>query len=185
MIIPLLLVCLLVLPANLSTSMLIFATAFILMFIGRVNLKYLFGMIGIIVILLGSFIALHYPMTGRAVSEPGKTELKDILAKRDEENYQVNQAKIAIVSGGLVNLRPGKSMQRNFLPHPYSDFIYAIIIEEYGLAGGVDCAGSLSVSAFQGSSAGTKKFKDFPCLSGHRPGGDDQLSRPSLTWLWW
>jgi cell division protein FtsW len=57
--------------------------------------------------------------------------------KVEGENYQVTQAKIALVSGGLVKIRPGKSMQRNFLPHPYSDFIYAIIIEEYGLVGGI------------------------------------------------
>jgi cell division protein FtsW len=54
----------------------------------------------------------------------------------DEDNYQVNQAKIAIAKGGWMGLGPGNSQQRNFLPHPYSDFIYAIIIEEYGLAGG-------------------------------------------------
>ena len=53
-----------------------------------------------------------------------------------EENYQVNQAKIAIAKGGFIGLGPGNSEQRNFLPHPYSDFIYAIIIEEYGMVGG-------------------------------------------------
>ena len=53
-----------------------------------------------------------------------------------DDNYQINQAKIAIAKGGLVGLGPGNSEQRNFLPHPYSDFIYAIIIEEYGLVGG-------------------------------------------------
>jgi cell division protein FtsW len=53
-----------------------------------------------------------------------------------EENYQVNQAKIAIAKGGIIGLGPGNSEQRNFLPHPYSDFIYAIIIEEYGITGG-------------------------------------------------
>ena len=56
--------------------------------------------------------------------------------KNDDDNYQVNQAKIAIAKGGWMGLGPGNSEQRNFLPHPYSDFIYAIIIEEYGLAGG-------------------------------------------------
>jgi cell division protein FtsW len=54
----------------------------------------------------------------------------------NDDNYQVNQAKIAIARGGLMGRGPGNSQQRNFLPHPYSDFIYAIIIEEYGLAGG-------------------------------------------------
>ena len=53
-----------------------------------------------------------------------------------EENYQINQAKIAIAKGGVLGLGPGNSEQRNFLPHPYSDFIFAIIIEEYGIVGG-------------------------------------------------
>jgi len=136
-IIPLMLVCVLVLPANFSTSMLIFATAFILMFIGRINLKHLFGMVGIIVLLLGAFIAvaLSYDWEGRIGT--WKNRIENFAGSDKEENYQVDQAKIAIVSGGLVKLRPGKSIQRNFLPHPYSDFIYAIIIEEYGLAGGI------------------------------------------------
>jgi cell division protein FtsW len=55
---------------------------------------------------------------------------------KQDDNYQVNQAKIAVANGGWIGLGPGNSRQRNFLPHPYSDFIYAIIIEEYGLIGG-------------------------------------------------
>jgi cell division protein FtsW len=136
-VIPLMIICLLVLPANLSTSMLIFATAFILMFIGRINLKHLFGMIGVIIILMGSFIAiaLSYDWHGRIGT--WKNRIESYTSSDGGDSYQVSQAKIAIVSGGLVKLRPGKSIQRNFLPHPYSDFIYAIIIEEYGLAGGI------------------------------------------------
>jgi len=136
-VIPLLLICLLVLPANLSTSMLIFATAFILMFIGRINLKHLFGLVGVIILLLGAFIAvaLSYDWQGRIGT--WKNRIESYTSSEEGDSYQVSQAKIAIVSGGLVKLRPGKSIQRNFLPHPYSDFIYAIIIEEYGLAGGV------------------------------------------------
>ncbi len=136
-IVPLMLVCVLVLPANLSTSMLIFATAFILMFIGRINLKHLFGMVGVIILLLGSFIAvaLSHDWPGRIGT--WKNRIENYTSSDGSDNYQVSQAKIAIVSGGLVKLRPGKSIQRNFLPHPYSDFIYAIIIEEYGLVGGI------------------------------------------------
>ncbi len=135
-VIPLMIVCILVLPANLSTSMLIFATSFILMFIGRINLKHLFGMVGVIIILMGSFIAiaLSYDWQGRIGT--WKNRIENYTSSDGGDSYQVSQAKIAIVSGGLVKLRPGKSIQRNFLPHPYSDFIYAIIIEEYGLVGG-------------------------------------------------
>jgi len=59
-----------------------------------------------------------------------------MYASKEEAGYQVQQAKIAIAKGGWMGLGPGNSEQRNFLPHPYSDFIYAIIIEEYGLIGG-------------------------------------------------
>lgn len=137
-IIPLLLVCVLVFPANFSTAALIFATAFILMFIGRVHLGYLFGMLGIIAIALGIVIgiALSHKWEGRYGTWQKRIESFINSDEGDSDNYQVDQAKIAIVRGGLVNLRPGKSMQRNFIPHPYSDFIYAIIIEEYGLTGG-------------------------------------------------
>jgi cell division protein FtsW len=137
LIIPLMFVCALVLPANLSTSMLIFATVFILMFIGRVNMKYLLGMIGIIALVLSSFIFIADKVEFKGRIATWELRIERWLHGGDEETYQVDQAKIAIVSGGLVNLRPGKSMQRNFLPHPYSDFIYAIIIEEYGLVGGI------------------------------------------------
>jgi cell division protein FtsW len=136
---PLLLVCALVMPANLSTSMLIFATVFILMFIGRVRISYLLGMVGVIVLLVGSLIAvaLSNDWGGRVGTWKNRIENYVNPDPEAEDNYQVTQSKIALVSGGLVKLRPGKSIQRNFLPHPYSDFIYAIIIEEYGLLGGL------------------------------------------------
>lgn len=135
--IPLVVVCLLVMPANLSTAMLIFATVFILMYIGRISMKYLLGMIGVIVVAMGLFIgiALAFKWEGRIGT--WKKRIESFRSAEPGDNYQVSQAKIAIVSGGLVKLRPGKSIQRNFLPHPYSDFIYAIIIEEYGLLGGI------------------------------------------------
>ena len=163
-IIPLALVCLLVLPANLSTAMLIFATAFILMFIGRINLKYLFGMIGIIVILIGSFlaVALSNDLEGRIGT--WKNRIESYVSSDSEESYQVTQAKIAIVSGGLVNLRPGKSIQRNFLPHPYSDFIYAIIIEEYGLTGGAILLALYLYLLFRAAVLVRKSLRTFPAF---------------------
>jgi cell division protein FtsW len=163
-IIPLLLVCLLVLPANLSTAMLIFATVFILMFIGRINLKYLMGMIGIIVILLGSFIAMAMSNDWEGRIGTWKNRIESYVGSDHEENYQVTQAKIAIVSGGLVNLRPGKSIQRNFLPHPYSDFIYAIIIEEYGLAGGAILLALYLYLLFRAAVLVRKSSRTFPAF---------------------
>lgn len=164
LVMPLLLVCALVLPANLSTAMLIFATVFILMFIGRVNMAYLFGMIGIIVILLGSFITIALSNDWEGRIGTWKNRIESYVHAEDEDNYQVTQAKIAIVSGGLVNLRPGKSMQRNFLPHPYSDFIFAIIIEEYGLAGGIIVLALYLYLLFRAAVLVRKSPRTFPAF---------------------
>ncbi len=161
---PLLLVCALVLPANLSTSMLIFATVFILMFIGRVKMAYLFGLIGIIVLLVGSFIAIALSNNWQGRIGTWKNRIENYVSSDQEDNYQVSQAKIAIVSGGLVKLRPGKSMQRNFLPHPYSDFIYAIIIEEYGLVGGVIVLALYLYLLFRSAVLVRKSPRTFPAF---------------------
>lgn len=164
LVIPLAVVCMLVMPANLSTAMLIFATACILMFIGRVNLKHLFGMIGIIVLLAGAFIAIALSADWEGRIETWKNRIENFRNPGEEENYQVSQAKIAIVSGGLVNLRPGKSIQRNFLPHPYSDFIFAIIIEEYGLTGGVIVLALYLYLLFRAAVLVRKSARTFPAF---------------------
>ncbi len=163
-VIPLILVCVLVMPANLSTAMLIFATVFILMFVGRINLKYLFGMAGIIVLLLGSFIAIALSADWEGRIGTWKNRIENYISADEGNNYQVNQAKIAIVSGGLVKLRPGKSIQRNFLPHPYSDFIYAIVIEEYGLAGGVIVLALYLYLLFRAAVLVRKSSRTFPAF---------------------
>jgi cell division protein FtsW len=161
---PILLVCALVLPANLSTSMLIFATAFILMFIGRVNLKYLFGMVGIIALLLGLFIAIALSNDWKGRIGTWQNRIENYVSGEEEDNYQVTQAKIAIVRGGLVNLRPGKSIQRNFLPHPYSDFIFAIVIEEYGLIGGIIVLALYLYLLFRAAVLVRKSSRTFPAF---------------------
>jgi cell division protein FtsW len=154
MMIPVIITSMLVAPANLSTALLIGATSLLLMFIGRVSMKHIGLTIGIaaipVVILVMISMAYYDNDEGKpkelpAIFEVGRmpTWIKRVqnfvydnkLADK-EENYQVNQAKIAIAKGGLIGLGPGNSEQRNFLPHPYSDFIYAIIIEEYGMIGG-------------------------------------------------
>jgi cell division protein FtsW len=156
-IIPVAIVCILIAPANLSTALLVGATSMMLMFIGRARAKHLLLTIGLalipVVILIGAAVIRHRSNDGAI--ETVKTEGRSHLFVRvdtwinrvetfiygsketnDEDSYQVNQAKIAIAKGGWIGLGPGNSQQRNFLPHPYSDFIYAIIIEEYGLVGG-------------------------------------------------
>jgi cell division protein FtsW len=132
---PILVVCGLILPANFSTAAVLFTTCFVLMFIGRINLKYIFSLIGIGVVLLTFFVIIVYnsPNQGRVATWKNRIES---FAKGDEKsNFQVGQAKIAIATGGIFGKMPGNSTQRNFIPHPYSDFIFAIIVEEYGFIG--------------------------------------------------
>jgi cell division protein FtsW len=138
--IPVIIVCGLILPANFSTAAMLFATSLVIMFIGRVSMKYIFALIGIgaVTFTLLMVLATAYPdMLPRATT--WKARIESFTDKENvdvDANYQVEQAKIAIASGGLIGKFPGNSTQRNFLPHPYSDFIFAIFLEEYGLIGG-------------------------------------------------
>lgn len=135
---PVAFVCALILPANFSTAALLGLTCWLMMFVGRVKLKYLFGITGIGILLLGAFIAIsfHFKTLSRAQTWVNRIE-NFISNDKTGGNYQLEQSKIAIATGGIIGKGPGRSTQRNFLPHPYSDFIYAIIIEEYGVVGGV------------------------------------------------
>ena len=152
--IPVVIICLLIVKANLSTALLIGATSMLLMFIGRVSGKHLLMTMGIasipVIILVIIAISYYDKAEGKAKDLPEvlsagriptwikrvQSFVYDSKEVDKDENYQVNQAKIAITKGGLFGKGPGNSEQRNFLPHPYSDFIFAIIIEEYGLFGG-------------------------------------------------
>ena len=153
-IIPVGIICVLIAPANLSTAMLIAGTSVLLMFIGRVNTKHILATIGIalIPVALLILIAVKYYdkethktkdlpaifSAGRVPTWIGRIQTFVYSNKEDnnEKLYQINQAKIAIASGGWLGRGPGNSNARNFLPHSYSDFIFAIILEEYGLLGG-------------------------------------------------
>lgn len=132
---PILIITGLILPANFSTAAILFTTCVILMFVGGVNFKYIMAMggIGIVALALFIVIVLNMPEKGRVLTMKSRIEA---YAGKSGDNYQADQSKIAIASGGVFGKLPGNSTQRNFLPHAYSDFIYAIIIEEYGLAGG-------------------------------------------------
>ena len=134
--IPVILVCMLIIPADLSTALLLFLTCMILMFIGRCRIKHI-GLVlwaGLTMFLLLIFVAKVTTYEGRVTTWENRITT---FATEQGDSYQVQQSKIAIANGGLARFAPGKSTQRNFLPQPYSDFIYAIIIEEYGLFGGI------------------------------------------------
>jgi cell division protein FtsW len=134
---PVILVCGLIMPANLSTAAILFVTAMALMFVGRIPFKFLALTIGggVIVLTLFITISLYFNKGGRIATWKNRIE-NFASGAETEDNFQVNRAKIAVVNGGLIGRGPGNSTQRNYLPHPYSDFIYAIIIEEYGIIGG-------------------------------------------------
>src|SRR5207248_486808 len=133
---PVLIICGLILPANLSTAAVLFTTCLVLMFIGRVNMKYIFSLLGAGLLCLTLFIAIALISKNTGRVGTWKNRIENFLNKDSDGNYQIQQAKIAIATGGIQGKGPGHSTQRNFLPHPYSDFIYAVIVEEYGLIGG-------------------------------------------------
>jgi cell division protein FtsW len=123
------LICGLIALANFSTAILLLMTCLLVMFIGRVPVKYL-----VIVVLVG-ILGLT---TAGFIGQRGATLVSrvEVFLYQDEVPFQAEQSYIAIATGGITGKGPGNSDQRNSLPHPYSDFIYAIIIEEYGLIGG-------------------------------------------------
>ncbi|MBK7035418.1 MAG: cell division protein FtsW [Chitinophagales bacterium] len=137
-ILPIAIICALILPENLSTASVLFFTCIVLMFVGRVNFKYIMLTIGAGIVLLGIVIGLSYllPDVGRLGTWNTRVE-SFINGGDDNEEFQVEQAKIAIAQGGILGVGPGNSTQKDILPYPYADFIFATIIEEYGLFGAV------------------------------------------------
>ncbi len=157
-IIPVGITCLLIAPANLSTALLLGASCMLLLFIGRVSAKHLSLIIGAAMIpvfaLVMAAVVKHKTKMDEDVTVSATKEKSKITGRVDtwisrvegfmygskeantDNMYQVNQAKIAIATGGILGLGPGNSLARNYLPQAYNDFIYAIIIEEYGLIGG-------------------------------------------------
>jgi cell division protein FtsW len=153
-IIPVFIICGLIMPANLSNALLTGATSLLLMFIGRISFKHILLTILVamipVAIIVGVAIATHssksiegQPVVAEKMKSFGRVgtwvnRVQDFMyANEKEVPYQVQQAKIAIANGGIFfGLGPGNSRQRNFLPQAYNDFIYAVIIEEYGLIGG-------------------------------------------------
>jgi cell division protein FtsW len=153
---PVVITCLLIAPANLSTALLLGASCLMLLFIGRARTKHILLTIGVamvpILFLIISAVVRH--SSGNDEGIAAKTTSIGLFGRVDtwinrvenfmyggkeadnDEMYQVNQAKIAIAQGGILGVGPGNSTTRDYLPQAYNDFIYAIIIEEYGLLGG-------------------------------------------------
>ena len=137
---PIGLVLALILPANFSTTAIIFSMVLIIAFLGGYPIKYIGAILGIGILILTLFI-----LTAKAFPDAIKNSRIETWSNRienfanpdEEENYQAEKAKLAIASGEIQGKGPGKSIQKNFLPQSSSDFIYAIIVEEFGLIGGI------------------------------------------------
>jgi cell division protein FtsW len=174
--------CLLIAPENLSTACLLFGVCFVMMFIGQVSLKKM-GMIALtaiisVAILQGSLTLLpdsfakEY-LPGRLATWKNRIERHSgeenammnadgtIAYKITDDNYQVSHAKIAIANGGVIGL-PGSGTERDFLPQAYSDFIFAIILEEMGLLGGLSVLLFYVVLMFRCGVLASKCEKKFP-----------------------
>ena len=160
LIIPTAIVCVLILPANLSTALLTGLTSLLLMFIGRVSVKHILLVLGIAAIPVMLIVAVAVSTYNGSSKDDDSTASKHkvastlnsmgrfgtwvqrtqdfIYAKDEDIPYQVQQQNIAIANGGILfGLGPGNSKQKNYLPQAYNDSIYPIIIEEYGLLGGL------------------------------------------------
>ncbi|MBG6060595.1 cell division protein FtsW [Flavobacterium sp. CG_9.1] len=130
-----------ILPSNFSTTALIFSMILMLAFIGKYPMKYIAVIVGSGIVFLTFFVLISKAFPDAKFFSRVRTWESRIenfsTDKPDEDDYQIEKAKIAIASGKIYGLGPGKSVQKNFLPQSSSDFIYAIIVEEYGLIGGL------------------------------------------------
>ncbi|WP_282051435.1 FtsW/RodA/SpoVE family cell cycle protein [Maribacter aquivivus] len=136
---PVFLVVALILPANFSTAAIVFSMVMVLCFLGGYPMKYLLSIVGAGMLFLTMFV-----LTAKAFPDLFPNRVDTWMSRIDsfsnpedsEGTYQIERAKIAIATGGVMGKGAGKSVQKNFLPQSSSDFIYAIIVEEYGLIGG-------------------------------------------------
>ncbi len=142
----------LIFPENFSTAGILFASCMVLLFVGRINMKYLLAFLAGALVIMSIYIIIVL----NVAEDKGRTGVwvqriesfvekftgseeksaEELAREANAEDFQAIQSKIAIAGGGIMGKAPGRSTQRNYLPHPYSDFIFAIIVEEYGLLGG-------------------------------------------------
>ena len=167
-ILPVGVICGLIMPENLSTAVMVFGMSMIIMFIGRVPLKFILSYIGIGmagVIIFAMLLTVIKKDNNRV--QVWKNRIEHFFSSKGDEDgdYQSNQAKIAISTGGLFGKAPGKSTQRNMLPQSNSDFIFAIIIEEYGLLfGALPLILAYMILLFRGITIAKKCETAFPAF---------------------
>lgn len=169
LIMPVATVCLLIITENLSTALMIFGISILLLFIGRVPVKFLLAYAGIGIaglVLVVYLITVIWPGNNRVQVWKHRVENYFSAEKTsDDESYQTTQSRIAIATGGLFGKAPGKSTQRNMLPQSNSDFIFAIIVEEYGLIfGAIPLILAYMILLFRGIAIAKKCDTAFPAF---------------------
>ncbi len=163
-VIPVIVICALIFPANFSTAALLFLTCLVLMFVGRMNAKHLWLLIGsgVVFIALLVLIIWNFP-NAIPRGSTWKARIENFSKGDSESNFQAEQAKIAIARG-IVPQGPGNSISRNFLPQASSDFIFAILIEEWGLITAVIIVFLYIVLLFRGVRIANKSERTFGSL---------------------
>jgi len=165
--VPVAIVCALIMPENLSSALMVFAISMTIMFIGRVPFKFLLAYVGIAVAGVVIFAMVLSVVTEDNRVEVWKNRIESFFSGEPDADadYQSNQAKIAISTGGLFGKAPGNSTTRNMLPQSNSDFIFAIIIEEYGLLfGAIPLLLAYMVLLFRGITIVKKCETAFPAF---------------------
>jgi cell division protein FtsW len=163
---PIIIICGLILPANFSTAAMLFGVCLVLMFVGRVAIKHIALVLGIGIAGFGVLLALSTvaPELLPRV-DTWKNRIVNFQNENDEANYQIDHAMMAIQAGGILPKGPGHGDSRNYLPHPYSDMIYAFIIEEYGLIlGGIGVLLLYLMLLHRGIRIATRCDRDFGSL---------------------
>jgi cell division protein FtsW len=164
-VIPVGIICALILPANFSTAALLFMTCFVLMFIGRMNAKHLLLLMGSGVFVAGIIVVLIFNFPNAIPrGATWKARIENFSKGDSESNFQAEQAKIAIATGGIIGQGPGNSVQRNFLPQASSDFIFAILIEEWGLVTAIVIVFLYLILLFRGVRLAIKTERTFGSL---------------------
>jgi cell division protein FtsW len=167
LLVPVAIVCALIMPENLSTAVMVFGMSMVILFIGRVPLKFIFTYIGLAIVGVFIFAMLLMAFTKSNRVQVWKNRIENYFSGKEDPDgdYQANQAKIAISTGGLFGKMPGKSTQRNMLPQSNSDFIFAIIIEEYGLIfGAIPLILAYLILFFRGVTIAKKCDTAFPAF---------------------
>jgi cell division protein FtsW len=162
-ILPIIVVCILIAPEDLTTALVIFAACLLMMFVGRVAMQYIFLLIFCGLVSFAGLIVLDRLKPGMIRTDTWVNRARDFVQNSDGQP-QTQLAKMAIAKGGLIGNGPGNSIQKNFLPMAYTDYVYAVIIEEYGLVGGLMVLCLYVLLFFRVIRLVTKSPKTFPAM---------------------